>query len=115
MADKKLSTAQADALAADCILFAARYGRKEMGEDSPVHSGRRLRYDARGLTIEVSVVVSAFGNGGFTVTVRERKQVLFEASGSHTTRPFRTETKTFEDGPWVRQVRTGAALIRRGR
>jgi len=112
MADKRLPRKDADALAADCIVFAARNGRTEMREESPVHSGRKLRYDGNGLTIRASGVASAFGNGGFSVTVRQKGRVLFEASGNYTAGPFRTEVKSFEDGPWVRAVRIGAQIIR---
>jgi len=112
MADKKLSRQQADDLADDCIVFAARNGRTEMSEDSPVHSGRKLRFEGHGLTIQASVVASAYGNGGFSVTVSQKGRALFEASGNYTSGPFRTEVKTFEDGPWVGAVRIGARLIR---
>ncbi|MFA6603572.1 MAG: hypothetical protein WCT10_01865 [Patescibacteria group bacterium] len=107
MNTKKLTALQADALADDCITFAAQHGRTERREDSPVHSVRQLRYDGGGLTIKVLVSSNACGNGGFTVTVSERRRVLFAASGNYKVRPFKTECQTFERGPWIRMIRNG--------
>jgi hypothetical protein len=87
------------------LVFVDRNGSIESKQSTPMSCSLQMKYDNGDLKVKMHAYSHGMGNGSCGATVTYKGEVVYEAAGSFTARPYSTKVKTHKPGPWEKLMK----------